>query len=44
MEAWMTKQIWSVIDIMDGNGNILELNDCNSKYKHELLQKPFFNR
>ena len=32
MEDWMTKQIWSVIYIMDGNGNILELNDFNAKY------------
>ena len=28
----MTKQIWSVLHIMDGNGNILELNDFNAKY------------
>ena len=28
----MTKQIWSVIHIMDGNGNILKLNDLNAKY------------
>jgi len=32
MEDWMTKQIWSVIHIMDGKGNILELNDFNAKY------------
>lgn len=32
MEDWMTKQIWSIIHLMDENGNVLELKDFNTKY------------
>ncbi len=32
MEDWMEKQIWSIVRIMDGSGNILELDEFNTQY------------
>ncbi|XP_040908382.1 uncharacterized protein LOC121191268 [Toxotes jaculatrix] len=32
IEEWLTKKIWSILHIMDENGNILEFNDFNAKY------------
>ena len=32
MEDWMEKQIWSITHLLDNNGNILDLNEFNTKY------------
>lgn len=47
MEDWMMKLICSIVHIMDGNGNILQLKDFNAKYKfncsNEIYRKVIQN-
>ena len=32
MENWMSKQIWSIVHLMDGNGTKLKLDEFNKKF------------
>ena len=43
MEDWMEKQIWSITHLLDQNGNILDLNEFNTKYNIDCSIEVYKN-
>lgn len=42
MDDWMKKQIWSIMHLMDDNGNILQLEEFSNKYNLDCSVKDYF--